>query len=330
MNRIDRLTAILIQLQSKRIVKAEEIAQRFEISLRTVYRDVRALMEAGVPIGSEAGTGYFIVDGYHLPPVMFSQDEASAMLLAGKLVERMTDHSVKKAFESALLKIKSVLNDDEKDHLELLQATVEVSRMSQSASAQFPNNFLTDIQKALVNREVLEIEYQSTHDQQTKREVEPIGIQYYSGAWHLIGWCRLREGYRDFRADRIRVLVATGKKFDGRNLLSFQEYLQSLMQTHRELQTAVVVLDKSIFRYRRYIYGFVSEEDLGDRVRMTFLVDNFDWLARWLLSFGNAATIEQPEQLKEILAALAEELHEHYSRQATAAGASEKRFVTIK
>ncbi len=78
MNRIDRLTAILIQLQSKKIVKAEEIANRFEISLRTVYRDVKALMEAGVPIGSEAGTGYFIVDGYHLPPVMFSQDEASA------------------------------------------------------------------------------------------------------------------------------------------------------------------------------------------------------------------------------------------------------------
>ncbi len=68
MNRIDRLTAILIQLQGKRIVKAQDISDRFDISLRTVYRDVRALMEAGVPIGSEAGTGYYIVDGYHLPP----------------------------------------------------------------------------------------------------------------------------------------------------------------------------------------------------------------------------------------------------------------------
>ena len=91
MNRIDRLTAILIHLQSQKIVKAEEIADRFEISVRTVYRDVKALMEAGVPIGSEAGTGYFIVDGYHLPPVMFTQDEAGSMLLAGKLVEKMAD-----------------------------------------------------------------------------------------------------------------------------------------------------------------------------------------------------------------------------------------------
>src|ERR687897_2699091 len=100
MNRIDRLTAILIQLQTKRVVKAEEIADRFEISLRTVYRDVRALMEAGVPIGSEAGKGYFIVDGYHLPPVMFTTDEASALMLAGKLVEKMTDNSVRTEFVS--------------------------------------------------------------------------------------------------------------------------------------------------------------------------------------------------------------------------------------
>src|SRR5690606_15710452 len=107
---------------------AEEIADRFDISLRTVYRDVKALMEAGVPIGSEAGKGYFIVDGYHLPPVMFSQEEASAMLTAGKLVEKMTDDSVRKAYESALLKIKSVLNDHDKDYLENLQSSIQVFR----------------------------------------------------------------------------------------------------------------------------------------------------------------------------------------------------------
>src|SRR4051812_30453187 len=128
MNRIDRLTAILIQLQTKRVVKAEEISDRFEISLRTVYRDVKALMEAGVPVGSEAGKGYFIVDGYHLPPVMFNQQEASAMLTAGKLVEKMTDDSIRKAYESALFKIRSVLNDSEKDHLENLQSSIAVFR----------------------------------------------------------------------------------------------------------------------------------------------------------------------------------------------------------
>src|SRR6187551_425409 len=115
MNALARLPATFIQLQSKKVVKAEEISERVGMSLRTVYRDVKALMEAGVPIGSEAGKGYFIVDGYHLPPVMFTQEEGSAMLFAGKLVEKMTDKSIRKEFESALLKIKAVLNESEKD-----------------------------------------------------------------------------------------------------------------------------------------------------------------------------------------------------------------------
>jgi predicted DNA-binding transcriptional regulator YafY len=184
MNRIDRLTAILIQLQTKRIVKAEEIADRFEISLRTVYRDVKALMEAGVPIGSEAGKGYFIVDGYHLPPVMFNQEEASAMLMAGKLVEKLTDQSIRKAFESALIKITSVLNTAEKDHLENLQAAVHVHSTSRVAEVEFPNNFLTDIQRAVVKKEVIEIEYYASYNEElTKRELEPIGLFFYSGGW---------------------------------------------------------------------------------------------------------------------------------------------------
>ncbi len=270
MNRIDRLTAILIHLQSKKIVKADEIADRFEISLRTVYRDVKALMEAGVPIGSEAGTGYFIVDGYHLPPVMFSQEEASAMLIAAKLVEKMTDQSIRQGFESALMKIKAVLNDSEKEHMEMLQSSVEVSRMTHPEATKFPNNFLTDIQRALVHKEVLLIEYHSNNDETSAREVEPIGIQFYSGSWHMIGWCRLRKGYRDFRADRIKSLTCTGNKFNSHNLISLQEYLLSLVQANEDLKKAVVIFDKSTFKYRRYIYGFVSEEDLGEKCASPF------------------------------------------------------------
>jgi predicted DNA-binding transcriptional regulator YafY len=311
-NRIDRLTAILIHLQSKKIVKAEEIADRFEISIRTVYRDVKALMEAGVPIGSEAGTGYFIVDGYHLPPVIFNQEEAGALLMAGKLVERMTDPSVRKSFESALYKIKSVLNADERDSLETLQQSVEIVDWPRGASTDFPNNFLTDIQKAIVGQEVLSIDYHSGVHEVTHRELEPIGIHYYSGGWHLIGWCRLRSGYRDFRADRIKQLKPTGHHFDKRNLISLQEYLQTLVEANRDLLKAVVIFDKSIFRYRRYIYGHTSEEDLGDKVRMTFLMSNFDWLARWLLSFGNAVVIEEPESLQGQMLKLVEEVREHY------------------
>src|SRR5690349_20663327 len=221
MNRIDRLTAMLIHLQSKRVVRAEEMADRFEISLRTVYRDVKALMEAGVPIGSEAGKGYFIVDGYHLPPVMFNQEEASARLTAGKLVEKMTDDSIRKAYESALLKIKSVLNDSEKDHLENLQSSIQVWRLPDQPPTEYPNEFMSAITKAVSHKCVLSMEYFSNKTQEkTKREVEPIGIVHYSGRWHMIAWCRLRNGYRDFRMDMIKTLKETGSTFDARNLFT--------------------------------------------------------------------------------------------------------------
>lgn len=316
MNRIDRLTAILIQLQTKKIVKAEEISDRFEISLRTVYRDVKALMEAGVPIGSEAGKGYFIVDGYHLPPVMFSQEEASAMLTAGKLVEKMTDTSIRKAYENALLKIKSVLNDSEKDHLENLQSSIQVWRMPDQPSNEYPNEFMADITKAISHRCVLLIEYYSDKTQEhTKREVEPIGIVHYSGRWHMIAWCRLRNGYRDFRVDMIRTLKNTNAAFDIRNLFTLQEYFQSMMEAHHNMEKVSVLFNKSIARFLRnvkYYYGFVSEEELDDAIRMTFLVANFNYFCRWLLTYGTEAEVEGPEKLKETMENLMEELIVHH------------------
>ncbi len=306
MNRIDRLTAILIQLQTKRVVKAQEIADRFEISLRTVYRDVQALMEAGVPIGSEAGKGYFIVDGYHLPPVMFTQDEASAMLLAGKLVEKIGDKSVRQAYDSLLYKVKSVLSESGKDHIQNLEPHIEVhlrSRYEVRNAKNFPDHFLTEIQRALANKQVLAIDYCNLKAELTTREVEPIGIFYYSLSWHLIGWCRLRNDYRDFRADRIMNLVNTGQSFEARNLLSLQDYFNTLFQNNQALIRVSILFDKSTLEGRP-IYGSISQTDLGDRLRVEFMMDNLRHLARWLLMYGRAVEIESPDELKTMMTEL--------------------------
>src|SRR5438105_10442497 len=126
MNRIDRLHAILTHLQSKRKVTAQEIADRFEISLRTVYRDVKALDESGVPVIGEAGSGYSIMEGYRLPPVMFTQEEAAALLLGAKLAEQWTDASIKKHFNAALYKIKAVLRTSDREHMDHLDDHIAV------------------------------------------------------------------------------------------------------------------------------------------------------------------------------------------------------------
>jgi predicted DNA-binding transcriptional regulator YafY len=318
MNRIDRLTAILIQLQTKRVVKAEEIADRFEISLRTVYRDVKALMEAGVPIGSEAGKGYFIVDGYHLPPVMFTQDEASAMMMAGKLVEKLTDQSVQKAFDGALHKIKAVLNEAQKDHLENLQDHIEVMMPNISLPANVGNS-LTEIQKAVACKQIIRLEYFSNNQGElTMRDVEPIGLFYYSSAWHLIAWCRLRDGFRDFRSDRIKSLAIPGPTFEPRSISTMQEYFNSIAHANREVQKVSVLFDKREASYvnnSRHFFGFVSEEHLEDRVRMHFLVGYLPSLGRWLLSYARGIEVEGPEELKQVMRELVEELQALYLKE---------------
>jgi predicted DNA-binding transcriptional regulator YafY len=315
MNRIDRLTAILIQLQSQKVVKAEEIADRFEISTRTVYRDVKALMEAGVPIGSEAGTGYFIVDGYHLPPVMFTQDEANSLLLAGKLVEKMTDKSVRQAYTSALVKIKAVLNASEKDSLQHLDGNVEVFvRSRPEPNTEFPDNFMTAIQRAVAARKVLKITYTNSAGESTRREVEPLGVSYYGMTWHLIGWCCLRKEYRDFRADRIRDLVETGHAFEKDAHITLKEYFQTMSKDRGSLTRVVAVFRKSGMRNRQ-LYGAISQTDLGDSIRAEFMLDNLDWMARWMLMFGTSVEVESPPEMKQKIAALVEELTEHYQTQ---------------
>jgi len=317
MNRIDRLTAILIQLQSQKIVKAEEIADRFEISTRTVYRDVKALMEAGVPIGSEAGTGYFIVDGYHLPPVMFTQDEAGALLLAGKLVEKMADKSIKQAYTSALLKIKSVLHSEEKDHLQQLDSNVHVflrGRNEGNPTTEFPDHFLTAIQRAVAARKVLKIVYTNSSGESSRRELEPLGVSYYSSAWHLIGWCRLRKEYRDFRSDRIRDLTETGQSFESATHITLQEYFQRMREANGGLIPVVATFKKDGLRGRP-LYGCIQQTDLGDRIRAEFMVDTLAWMARWMLMFGNHVEVESPEELKQLIGNLIEELREHHGVQ---------------
>lgn len=314
MNRIDRLTAILIHLQSKKVVKAQEIADRFSISLRTVYRDIRALEEAGVPIGAEAGIGYFL-ENYHLPPVMFTTEEASALLLGAKLIEKMSDHSIRKEFSSALFKIKSVLKATDKEYVEDLENRVAV--LKPVKSQPFPNHFLTTIQQAIVHKHVLQLSYFSYYNEATtQREVEPIGISYYGEGWHLIAFCQLRKDYRDFRVDRIQNLVDSGRVFKNEHL-SLQHYLQQFMKPSK-LEEVTVLFDKQVARYigeQKYVYGFQKEEKLEASVRMHFRTGYVKSLGRWLLSYGNSVQIEMPESLKDYMIELASEIQNHYLNQ---------------
>jgi len=177
MNRIDRVSAILIQLQSKRVVKAQEIADRFNISLRTVYRDIKALDEAGIPVVGEAGVGYSIMEGYRLPPVMFTKEEATAFLTAEKLVEKLTDTSTKESYKTAMYKVKAVLRLTEKDYLEDMSEYIEVIENRYVPKGANDTVHVQDVLKSIAEKRVLRIDYFANHNQQkSNREIERVGI----------------------------------------------------------------------------------------------------------------------------------------------------------
>lgn len=301
MNRIDRISAILIQLQSRRVVKASDIADRFGISLRTVYRDVKTLEEAGIPLIGEAGVGYSIMDGYRLPPVMFTREEATAFLTAEKLMEKLTDPSSDENYKSAMYKIRSVLRMAEKDFLENIDGHIEVLKSRRLSGKSLDLNPLQIILKGIGERTVLSIHYFAMHNQQkSERCIEPVGVFYQDNYWHLIAWCRLREDYRDFRLDRISNISLTGERFRTQHP-NLNEYI-SRSARERNLQEVVVRVEKRITPYlneQKYYNGFVSEKEIDGMVEMTFLTEYIEGFVRWLMMYGDMAIIIKPENLKQ-------------------------------
>lgn len=314
MNRIERLSAILIQLQSKKIVRGQEIANRFDISLRTVYRDISSLNEAGVPIISEAGVGYSLVDGYRLPPVMFTLEEATAFLTAEKLVEKFTDNSTEKNYKSAMYKIRSVLGDAEKRFLENIDDHIQVLKNPYLPEQNKPSDQLQVFLTSIAEKKVLNIIYLAGYDQKiSERNIEPIGIFYLADHWHLVAWCQLRNDYRDFRVDRISK-VETTKKLYSKQHPTLKKYLQKKSREN-ELFKVVIIVKKEIIKYfgdQKYYSGFVAEKDLGNKMEMTFLTSSLEGFARCFIMFGDNAEIIEPPALKTMIKKLATSIAKKY------------------
>lgn len=290
MNRTDRLTAILIMLQTKKLITAKEIADRFDISLRTIYRDMKALDEAGVPIGAEAGFGYYLVEGYHLPPVMFTPEEAGSMLIAGKLVDKFSDESVKNFFNLAIDKIKSVLPDSQLEFISQMEEQVHIFHSANISGTDFSNNYITSIQKAMSENKCLQIQYYANYNKSSNsRRVEPLGLCFYGFNWHLIAYCYLRNDFRDFRLDRMQDLQITDQPMTHNADFSIGDYFQNSFE-NEEVFNLTVRFDKQkapAINSSRYYFGFYEESVSDKYVEMKFAVNEYDHISGWLMSLGD-------------------------------------------
>lgn len=222
MNRVDRLMGMLTVLQSHKFVMAEKLADKFEISVRTVYRDIKALMEIGIPISFENNRGYFIVQGYFLPPVSLTSNEANALILVAALANRFGDKTIIRDSEQAIEKIRAVLRQPDKEKTEHLSSRIKVLNPHPAG-----NNYLSAVQLAISDQKILRIEYTDMQQRKTSREVEPIGMIFYTEQWHMIAWCWKRNDYRDFKMNHIDSLITTGKPFRKKDHITIDEHILS-------------------------------------------------------------------------------------------------------
>lgn len=228
LRRADRLFQLVQLVRSRRLSTASYLAGRLEVSERTVYRDVADLIIQGVPIEGEAGVGYRFGAGFDLPPMMFSAEEAKAMVASVRLAQPWLDAGLALAAEGALGKMLSALPPASRaaaESLALYTAQVDFNGLSSADGAN-----LRLLREAVAAQRVVAMAYTDAKERETLRTVRPLGCFYWGRVWTLVAWCESREDFRSFRIDRVKCLEVSDRGFRleaGRTLADFLRMVAS-------------------------------------------------------------------------------------------------------
>jgi predicted DNA-binding transcriptional regulator YafY len=295
MNRIDRLFAILLHLQYKKHIRAQDLADEFEVSKRTIYRDLTALVQMGVPLVPKPGEGYSLVEGYYLPPLIFSAEEAGALFLGTQMLLHQAAGNMLHGAKRALEKITIGLPKGIKMEIEHLVDIVKF--IAPKEKFNLDHYELRLVKDAIKERQVLAIEYHSFRgDASTKREIEPLNLYYAEGIWYVEAYCRLREGHRTFRFDRIDEIKRTRKVFSPK--ISPENTSPSALIIELRFHSGVV----RWVRERQH-YGY--DQDLlvtqDKSVVMRYKVEGEAEVRSWILSWGANVEVLSPESLRETI-----------------------------
>ncbi|MCI0710527.1 MAG: YafY family transcriptional regulator [Chloroflexi bacterium] len=312
MNRTDRLLAIVLEIQARKRVRAEDLADRFEVSLRTIYRDMLALMESGVPIVSIPGQGYSLVEGYFLPPLTFSTDEAIMILLGTDVIAQNVDAEYRSAAQSASRKIVAVLSDQLRREVEYLQSSLQFITFNDLSTPQT----LRQLRQAIIQCRTVRFRYQSRYrddesDRETLREVDPYALIHIGGAWMLIAYCHLRRDRRHFRLSRMEDVVILEKSFT--RPADFEIQLSN--QDDRTVVVRALFDHETVRRVEEApsLYQ-VAQEEHPDGLLVTLTVRQPADILSWLLSWGSHVRVLEPESLRELLTDEAEGILKNHQR----------------
>jgi len=207
-------------LNSKKVITAKKLAEKLAVAERTIYRDIQDLMLSDVPIISETGVGYRLMEGYRIPPLMFNADEITALLMGAKFIQASADSALADAAQEAINKISRVIP----------QQLGEVIQKENFYALDFGNGKQTkesfyQIRTAINQLKILSIKYQDEQRQKTQRKIRPLGLFYWGKVWTVVAWCELRNDFRQFRIDRINHIEYSGRKFEPEANKQLTDYL---------------------------------------------------------------------------------------------------------
>ena len=314
MNKTDRLLAIVLELQRKGRQRAEDLAETFETSKRTIYRDILALCEAGVPILSVPGQGYSLMKGYFLPPLSFTTEEATMLLLGSDFMAQNFDAQYRAAAKSAGRKIEGVLPETLRSDVQYLRSNIRFIGSSTAPETK-EHELLQQLRRALLDRNTIRFCYHTRHrsDEQSAtqtREADPYGLAYFLNSWVLVAYCHMRRDIRNFRLDRIEDLEILPHTFTRPD--TFQ-----LLQGERSQPRTMMIralFDKEIARWvhEGRSYYVTSEEETADGLLVTLMIRQPSEILPWLLSWGSHVRIIEPDSIRERLAEEARRMLQNY------------------
>ncbi len=298
--KIDRVTSILTQLQTKSIVRAQDLAEKFDVSIRTIYRDIKTLENAGIPVFGEAGSGYSLVDGYKLPPVMFTKEEILSFITAEKLMQKFSHESLDSHYNSAMEKVKAVIRNSEKNMVQNIENQIDVY-MQRPEKPDAVKNIIPTILESIAEKKQLKISYQNVKDEASERTIEAVGIFYEVNYWYMMAFCTMRKDFRQFRIDRILKIEKTQNLF----LQSYGNIADYRKKSEDKKVEVKLLVEKKIMPHlvnSKIYYGLIAEEETGNGMLLTFETEWIDeGFPRWLITFLDYAEIIEPENLKLIM-----------------------------
>jgi len=299
--RTERLFAAILLLQTRPSMTSRDLAEHFGVSRRTIFRDLRALSDSGVPLTYSEGGGYEILEGYQLPPLMLTAREAATLLVGTEFMKLQSDASLREDADAVSLKIRAVLPREIREYVDQLSDNTVLDPYwvhAVRSEGQESGKWYKLSEAVARSRKVIMEYFVDSRQELTQRRVDPLGLIYYTDHWNLIAFDHLRDEIRNFRLDRIEEMFVLTEKFDRPDGFDLQRYLEEDGQRSNPIEIVLAFGSGSYKRARVSIPARIEEErEEGEKTIVRFMFENQEYLSTWLLRFGPDVKVLEPESL---------------------------------